>query len=95
MTVELTDGNLVAKRIAVLAPGARVEASGKCVYLQAADLVAVATALRDDPELRMQYLVGMTAVDYVTHFETVYHVRLVCQEPPLRAQGAHRRARAA
>jgi NADH-quinone oxidoreductase subunit C len=74
MTLELT-GERVAQRLAVLVPSAQLEAVGKSVYARPADLVAVCTALRDDPELRMQYLVNMTAVDYVTHFETVYHVQ--------------------
>jgi len=34
-----------------------------------------ADPLRDDADLRMQHLTSMTAVDYLTHFETVYHVQ--------------------
>jgi NADH-quinone oxidoreductase subunit C len=74
MTVELT-GDRVAQRLAELMPDVALRAAGASLYLRAGDLVAVATALRDDSELRMQYLVGMTAVDYVTHFETVYHIQ--------------------
>jgi NADH-quinone oxidoreductase subunit C len=74
MTVELS-GDRVAQRLAELIPGIRLEVVARSVYIEPADLVAVGTALRDDIELRMQYLVGMTAVDYLTHFETVYHVQ--------------------
>jgi NADH-quinone oxidoreductase subunit C len=78
MTLELT-GRRVADRLAMLVPDARTEAVGMSLYLQSADLVRVCTALRDDAELRMQFLTNLTAVDYVTHFETVYHVQSLVQ----------------
>src|SRR5579883_467253 len=73
MTLELT-GRAVADRITEIVPGASPEPVGLSVYLPADQIVPVCTALRDDPELRMQYLVNLTAVDYLTHFEVVYHV---------------------
>ncbi len=63
----------------MLVPDARTEAVGLSLYVQGQDLVRVCTALRDDSELRMQYLANLTAVDYVTHFETVYHVQSLIQ----------------
>lgn len=72
MTLELT-GEQVAGRIAQIVPGARVEAIGLSCYVHPDDLVAVATAARDDPELRFQMLTNLTAVDYLTHFEVIYH----------------------
>jgi NADH-quinone oxidoreductase subunit C len=72
MTLELT-GAQVANRIAVIAPGTRVEPLGLSCYVDSAAILAVARALRDDPELRMQMLTSLTAVDYLTHFEIVYH----------------------
>ena len=74
MTIELT-GQQVTDRIRAIVPGARPESVGKNVFLAADQLVEVCTALRDDPELRMQYLVGVTAVDYRDYFEVVYHVQ--------------------
>lgn len=74
MTVELT-GDRVAHRIATLVPSAPVEVIGRSAYVEANDIVAVCQALRDDPELRMQFLVGLTAVDYVSHFEVIYHIQ--------------------
>lgn len=72
MTVELS-GEQVAGRVAQIVTDARVEAVGLSCYVQPQDLVAVCTALRDDPELRFQMLTNCTAVDYITHFEMVYH----------------------
>ena len=74
MTVELT-GERVAARVRELLPDAPVEPIGKSLYVPAESLVQVCTALRDDADLRMQHLTSMTAVDYITHFETVYHVQ--------------------
>ncbi len=74
MTLELT-GERVVARINELLPDAHAEAVGKSVYVPAESLLAVCEALRDDADLRMQHLTSMTAVDYVTHFETVYHVQ--------------------
>lgn len=74
MTLELT-GEQVAARIMQLVPGATAAAVGTSVYLETEHLIEVCTAIRDDRELRMQYLVSLTAVDYLTHFEMVYHVQ--------------------
>jgi NADH-quinone oxidoreductase subunit C len=40
-----------------------------------AKLVAVATYLRDDSELDFRFLIGVTAVDRLDHFELVYHLQ--------------------
>ena len=74
MTVELT-GQVVADRIKILVPDAEPEAAALSVYVPGDKIIRVCTAIRDDPELRMQFLVGLTAVDYVSHFEVVYHVQ--------------------
>jgi len=39
-----------------------------------AGLPEVARFLRDDPELDCKYLVAITGVDYLDHFELVYHL---------------------
>jgi NADH-quinone oxidoreductase subunit C len=74
MTLELP-GEQVAARIMQLVPDATATTVGMSVYLDPNDLIRVSTALRDDAELRMQFLVSLTAVDYLTHFEMVYHVQ--------------------
>lgn len=74
MTLELT-GERVAARLHELLPAVQVEPIGKSLYVPAEALLPVCSALRDDADLRMQHLTSMTAVDYITHFETVYHVQ--------------------
>lgn len=38
------------------------------------DLSRVALFLKDDPDLRMDYLSSVTAVDFLDHLESVYHL---------------------
>ena len=52
--------------------------------------------LRDDPELSMNFLVDLTAVDYLgrePRFEVVYHLRSMQDGRAAARQGAARRAR--
>ncbi|MHB8576839.1 MAG: NADH-quinone oxidoreductase subunit C [Dehalococcoidia bacterium] len=74
MTIELS-GQAVADRIRAIVPESAPEPIGMSVFLPPEQIVPVTTALRDDPELRMQFLVGLTAVDYLSHFEVVYHIQ--------------------
>ena len=65
----------VGERIGQRVPEAVVEATPQSVVVQAEKLVAVATYLRDDGELDLRFLVGVTAVDHFDHFELVYHLQ--------------------
>ena len=55
--------------------GAVVEANEQWVTVAAEQLVAVATALRDDPELDFRYLISVCGVDRLDHFEVVYQLQ--------------------
>jgi len=65
----------VGERIGQRVPEAVVEATPQSVVVQAEKLVAVATYLRDDGELDLCFLIGVTAVDHFDHFELVYHLQ--------------------
>jgi NADH-quinone oxidoreductase subunit C len=69
------DGLEVGERIGQRVPEAVVEATPQSVVVQAENLVAVATYLRDDGELDFCFLIGVTAVDHFDHFEVVYHLQ--------------------
>jgi NADH-quinone oxidoreductase subunit C len=71
----LLDGLEVGERIGQRVPEAVVEAMPQWVVAQPEKLVAVATYLRDDSELDFRFLIGVTAVDYLDHFEVVYHLQ--------------------
>jgi NADH-quinone oxidoreductase subunit C len=44
------------------------------VYVAPGALLRVCRRLRDEPSLAFDYLIGLTAVDYVDYFEVVYHL---------------------
>jgi len=71
----LLDGLEVGGRIGQRIPEAVVETTSQWVVVQPEKLVPVATYLRDDSELDFRFLIGVTAVDYLGHFEVVYHLQ--------------------
>jgi NADH-quinone oxidoreductase subunit C len=71
----LLDGLEVGERIGQRVPEAVVEATAQWVVVQPEKLVAVASYLRDDSELDFRFLIGVTAVDRLDHFEVVYHLQ--------------------
>jgi len=71
----LLDGLEVGERIGQRVPEAVVEATPQWVVVQPEKLVAVATYLRDDSDLDIRFLIGVTAVDRLDHFEVVYHLQ--------------------
>ena len=68
------DGAEVARRINEAHPGAAVSWNGTDVWIEPEDLLAVGGFLRDDPDLDFATLRAVTAVDYVEHFELIYHL---------------------
>ncbi len=71
----LLDGLEVGERIGQRVPEAVVEATPQWVVAHPEKLVAVTTYLRDDGELDFRFLIGVTAVDHLDHFEVVYHLQ--------------------
>jgi len=74
MTVILS-GVEIAHRIEQRFSGAVVEATPEGAVVTADVLVDVCAYLRDDPDLDFAYLVSLTAVDRLDHFEVVYHLQ--------------------
>lgn len=73
MTAVLT-GTDIAHRIEQKFSGAVVEAAPEAAVIDARRLVEVSTWLRDEPELRFEFLSSVTAVDRLEYFEVVYHL---------------------
>lgn len=73
MTRELT-GPEVAEAIRQRFPDAVVETAPGWVMVEPQSLAPVAAFLRDDPELDCKYLISITGVDFIDHFEVVYHI---------------------
>lgn len=64
----------VAERIRQALPGAVVAEGPEWVVVETVRLEEVARFLRDDDDLNCRYLVAVTAVDRLDHFELVYHL---------------------
>ena len=67
-------GEEVARRINETHPGAAIRYSETDVWTDPASLVAVARFLKETPDLDFAFLTAITAIDYIEHFELVYHL---------------------
>ena len=66
-------GAEVAEGVQGALPGAGVKGEGGTIWVEARDLLPVARYLKEEPGLAMDCLANLTAVDYLDHFEVVYH----------------------
>jgi NADH-quinone oxidoreductase subunit C len=67
-------GPQIAERIRAALPGIALEEAEQWVMLEPAAVPEATRFLRNDPELDCKYLVAITGVDYLDHFEVVYHL---------------------
>lgn len=91
MTTAVISGLDVAKRLEAEIPGAIIEAEEGFVLVLADRVVEVAVFLRDDPELDCKYLNSLTAVDWLSHFDIVYHLSSLAKNQALviKARASH------
>ena len=68
------DGAKLADKIRESLPDAVVDASGTDVWIKPDSVPEVMRLLRDDAEFRFELLSSVTAVDYISYFEVVYHL---------------------
>ncbi len=73
MTVALLAKDVIAK-LAEKFPGSLSEAGKDSVLVNAASLLEVAAYLKNTPGFDFDYLNFVTAVDYYSYFEVVYHL---------------------
>jgi NADH/F420H2 dehydrogenase subunit C len=73
MTKQLS-GRELAPRIAEHVPDAIIEADEATVIVQSQTLFEVMRFLKETAELDFDYLVSITAVDYLDYLEVVYHL---------------------
>jgi len=67
----------IARRIEQKSPGAVVEALPEAAYVRPEKMVEVCQYLRDDADLKFQFLSSLTAVDRLEWFEVVYHLESI------------------
>lgn len=73
MTIALS-GSEVAKKLAKDFNGAVSEAVNGSLVVKSDSLFKVAEYLKSSPGLEFDYLISITAVDYLDYFEVVYHL---------------------
>ncbi len=67
-------GEELAAAIEAFAPDAVIQHNDTDVWVSPASLLDVAAGLRDRPEFRFDLLSSISAVDYIGHYELVYHL---------------------
>ena len=73
MTTALS-GQELASKLRQRFPDAVLEADERSVWVTPESVAELCATLRDDPALRFDLLIAITAVDYVEFFEVVYHL---------------------
>ena len=73
MTTQLNVKDL-GQQIRERFPDAVVDDDGEALVVMADSLAEVARHCFETPELAFDFLVGVTGVDYIDHFELVYHL---------------------
>ena len=74
MAVNAVAGDELAERLRSAVAGSVVEWDGVAVWISPSSVEDVARFLRDDPGSDFQFLNSISAVDFIEHFEVVYHL---------------------
>ena len=80
MTLAAIPGETLARRLQEATPNAVVEWDDASVWVRPESLGAVASFLRNDADLDFVYLNAVSAIDFVEHFELVYHIMSLAKE---------------
>ena len=67
-------GNALAEAIEAFAPGSVESSAGTDVWVKAESISSVCEGLKSRSEFKFDLLSSLTAVDYIDHFEVVYHL---------------------
>jgi NADH-quinone oxidoreductase subunit C len=67
-------GNALAEAIEAFAPGSVESSAGTDVWVKAESISTVCEGLKSRSEFKFDLLSSLTAVDYIDHFEVVYHL---------------------
>ncbi|MBM3958270.1 MAG: NADH-quinone oxidoreductase subunit C [SAR202 cluster bacterium] len=70
----LIPGERIASMIASIVPGAVAAQDRGAAWIRAETWPAVARGLRDGEETDFKFLSAVTGVDYIDHYEVVYHL---------------------
>ncbi|MBI4282085.1 MAG: NADH-quinone oxidoreductase subunit C [Chloroflexi bacterium] len=76
-------GKEVAERVSQAVQGAVEEWSARDVWVRPEAVLDVCRFLKEDDDLQLDYLVSISAVDYIDHFEVVYHLASIARNHSL------------
>jgi NADH-quinone oxidoreductase subunit C len=84
-------GERIAERLNAAYPDVVIEVEADSVTVPAERVVEIALFLRDDEELDCKYLNSLTAVDWLDHFDVVYHLSSLAKNHALvlKARSSH------
>jgi NADH-quinone oxidoreductase subunit C len=68
------DGEALAKAIEERTPGSVIKRSESGIWVKPVKILDVCRILKDPSGLDFSYLTSITAIDYVEHFELIYHL---------------------
>lgn len=72
-------GATLAGRLRESLPAAVCESNAAAVWVNPDAIAEVAAFLHDDPELDFSFLNSVSAIDFVEHFELVYHLTSIAR----------------
>ena len=74
MAVNPVAGEELAQRVQLVVQDSVEEWDGDAVWIKPGSIEDVARFLKDDPDLDFQFLNAISAVDFIEHFEVIYHL---------------------
>ncbi len=74
---QVLSGLDIAHRIESKFPGAVIDAVPEAATIDSQRLIEACTYLRDEPDLRFEFLSSLTGVDRLEWFEVVYHLESI------------------
>ena len=80
MAVVALSAEYLRQRLSELSPLPVEDTDGWAVWVSPELISDVALFLRDDPDLDFQFLNSISAVDFVDHFQVVYHLTSFSRE---------------
>ena len=80
MAVQALTGPELAQRLEAALPGVVERWDPEVVWVFSAHIARVCQFLHDDPDLDFQFLSSLSAVDFIQHFDVVYHLTSLGQQ---------------
>lgn len=80
MTLTAVSGEALARRLQEAAPNSVVDWDENAVWVEPGAMGSVASILHDDDEFDFKFLNAISAIDFVAHFELVYHLTSIAKQ---------------